>query len=122
MLGGLLSFVPYVGGLSVLTLSLGIAIVQGWPSLELLLLALGVVGSGQFLEGYILSPMLVGESIGLHPVWLMFALLAFGRLFGFAGLIVAVPAAAAIGVIARHLIAVYLTSPLYRGRSAAGGP
>lgn len=122
VLGGLLSFVPYVGGLTALTLSLGIAIVQGWPSLNLPLMTLGVVGCGQFLEGYILSPMLVGKSIGLHPVWLMFSLLAFGRLFGFAGLIVAVPAAAAIGVIARHLIAVYLTSPLYRGRSAAGRP
>jgi predicted PurR-regulated permease PerM len=120
--GGLLSFVPYVGGLTALTLSLGIALVQGWPSLKLLLMALGVVGCGQFLEGYILSPMLVGESVGLHPVWLLFALLAFGRLFGFAGLIIAVPAAAAVGVIARHLIAVYLRSPIYRGRSAAGGP
>ena len=122
VLGGLLSFVPYVGGLTVLVLSLGIALVQGWPSLELFLMALGVVGCGQFLEGYILSPMLVGESIGLHPVWLMFALLAFGRLFGFAGLIVAVPTAAAIGVIARHLIALYLKSPLYRGGSAAERP
>ena len=121
VLGGLLSFVPYVGGLTVLVLSLGVALVQGWPSLELFLMALGVVGCGQFLEGYILSPMLVGESIGLHPVWLMFALLAFGRLFGFAGLIVAVPTAAAIGVIARHLIALYLKSPLYRGGSAAEG-
>ncbi len=119
--GGLLSFVPYVGGLTALALSLGIALVQGWPSLTLPLMALVVVGCGQFLEGYILSPMLVGESIGLHPVWLLFALLAFGRLFGFAGLIIAVPTAAAIGVIARHLIAVYLTSPFYRGRSAARG-
>jgi predicted PurR-regulated permease PerM len=65
----------------------------------------------------VLSPQLVGESIGLHPVWLMFALLAFGQLFGFLGLLIAVPTAAAIGVIIRHLIALYLTSPLYRGRS-----
>ena len=64
-----------------------------------------------------LSPQLVGESIGVHPVWLMFALLAFGQLFGFLGLLIAVPTAAAIGVLARHLIAVYLTSPLYRGGS-----
>ena len=74
-------------------------------------------GRMQLLEGNVLSPQLVGESIGLHPVWLMFALLAFGQLFGFLGLLIAVPTAAAIGVITRHLIALYLTSSLYRGRS-----
>jgi predicted PurR-regulated permease PerM len=120
-LGGLLSFVPYVGSLTALVLSLGVALVQGWPSLTLFFLALGVVGVGQFLEGYVLSPKLVGESVGLHPVWLMFALLAFGQLFGFLGLIIAVPTAAAIGVVSRHLIALYLKSPLYRGRSTAEG-
>ncbi|MBV8439061.1 MAG: AI-2E family transporter [Hyphomicrobiales bacterium] len=121
-LAGVLSFVPYVGSLTALVLSLGVALVQGWPSPRLFLMALGIVGCGQFLEGYVVSPKLVGESIGLHPVWLMFALLAFGELFGFVGLIVAVPTAAAIGVIARHLIAIYLTSSIYRGRSAAKGP
>jgi predicted PurR-regulated permease PerM len=118
---GLLSFVPYVGSLTALVLSLGVALVQGWPSLTLFFLALGVVGVGQFLEGNVLSPKLVGESIGLHPVWLMFALLAFGELFGFLGLLIAVPTAAAIGVVSRHLIALYLKSPLYRGRSTAEG-
>jgi predicted PurR-regulated permease PerM len=117
VVGGLLSFVPYLGSLTALVLSLSLALFQGWPSLKLFLLALGVIGSGQFLEGYVLSPQLVGESIGLHPVWLMFALLAFGQLFGFLGLLIAVPTAAAIGVIARHLIAVYLTSPFYQGSS-----
>ena len=117
VVGGVLSFVPYVGSLTALVLSLSVALFQGWPSLKLFLLALAVVGAGQFLEGYVLSPQLVGESIGVHPVWLMFALLAFGQLFGFLGLLIAVPTAAAIGVLARHLIAVYLTSPLYRGGS-----
>ena len=121
VLGGVLSFVPYVGSLTALTLSLGVALVQGWPSLKLFFLALGVVGVGQFLEGYVLSPKLVGGSIGLHPVWLMFALLAFGQLLGFVGLIIAVPTAAAIGVLSRHLIALYLTSPFYRGRSTTEG-
>jgi predicted PurR-regulated permease PerM len=120
-LGGLLSFVPYVGSLTALVLSLGVALVQGWPSLKLFFLALAVVGVGQFLEGNVLSPKLVGGSIGLHPVWLMFALLAFGQLFGFLGLLIAVPTAAAIGVVSRHLIALYLTSPFYRGRSATEG-
>ena len=118
VIAGLLSFVPYVGSLSALVLSIGVALVQGWPSLKLLAMALGVVVCGQFLEAYVISPRLVGKSIGLHPVWLMFALLAFGQLFGFVGLVVAVPTAAAIGVIARHLIALYLSSPFYRGGSA----
>jgi len=119
VLAGVLSFVPYIGSLTALVLSLGVALVQGWPSLRLFFMALAVVGFGQFLEGNVISPKLVGESIGLHPVWLMFALLAFGELFGFVGLVVAVPTAAVIGVIVRHLIAVYLASPLYRGQSAA---
>ena len=122
VLGGVLSFVPYVGSLTALVLSLGVSLVQGWPSLQLFFLALAVVGAGQFLEGYVLSPKLVGELVGLHPVWLMFALLAFGQLFGFLGLIIAVPAAAVIGVMARHLLAVYLASSLYRGRSAPESP
>jgi predicted PurR-regulated permease PerM len=120
VLAGLLSFVPYVGSLTALVLSLGVALVQGWPSLKLFFMALAVVGVGQFLEGNVLSPKLVGESVGLHPVWLMFALLAFGQLFGFLGLLIAVPTAAAIGVVARHLIALYLKSQFYRGRSAPG--
>jgi predicted PurR-regulated permease PerM len=118
-LGGLLGFIPYVGSLTVLVLSLSVALVQGWPSLKLFLMALGIVGCGQFLEAYVVSPRLVGQSVGLHPVWLMFALLAFGKLFGFVGLVIAVPTAAVVGVLARHLIAMYLASPLYRGDSAA---
>jgi predicted PurR-regulated permease PerM len=119
VLGGLLSFIPYVGSLTALVLSLGVAIVQGWPNWHLFFLALGVVGSGQFLEGNVLSPKLVGESVGLHPVWLMFALVAFGEMFGFTGLLIAVPMSAAIGVLARHLLGLYLVSPVYRGRRDA---
>jgi len=118
-IAGLLSFVPYVGSLVALVLSIGVALVQGWPSLKLLFMTLAVVVSGQFLEGNVISPKLVGKSIGLHPVWLMFALLAFGQLFGFVGLVIAVPTAAAAGVIARRLIGLYLASPFYRGDSAA---
>jgi predicted PurR-regulated permease PerM len=116
---GLLSFMPYVGSLVALVVSLSVATVQGWPSWNLFLLALAVVGSGQFLEGNVLSPKLVGKSIGLHPVWLMFALVAFADLFGFTGLLVAVPVSAAIGVIARHLLRLYRVSPVYRGRAEA---
>ena len=120
VIAGILGFVPYIGSLTALVLSIGVALVQGWPSLKLFVLAVGVVISGQFLEAYVISPKLVGELVGLHPVWLMFALLAFGQLFGFVGLIVAVPTAAAIGVLARHLVALYLASPLYQGSSAEG--
>ena len=118
VIGGILSFIPYVGSLCVLGLSVAISLVQGWPSLKLFAMAMGVVVTGQFLEGNVISPKLVGDSVGLHPVWLMFALLAFGQLFGFVGLVVAVPTAAAIGVIMRHLIGLYRASPFYLGRAA----
>lgn len=117
---GFLSFIPYVGSLTALVLSAAVAVVQGWPEWRLLAMALGVVASGQFLEGNVLSPKLVGESVGLHPVWLIFALLAFGSLFGFTGLIVAVPLAAALGVILRFAVRRYRESKLYTGIDAAG--
>jgi predicted PurR-regulated permease PerM len=75
---------------------------------------------GQFLEGYVLSPKLVGESVGLHPVWLMFALFAFGYLLGFVGLLIAIPLAAAVGVLLRFALAQYLASPLYTDRPRGG--
>jgi len=70
---------------------------------------------GQFIEGNILHPLLVGKSVGVHPVWLMFALFAFGYLFGFVGLLLAVPLAAAVGVLVRFALQQYLKSPLYLG-------
>lgn len=112
---GVLSFVPYVGSLTALFVAALVALVQGWPHWTLLMEAIGVVVAGQFLEGNILSPWLVGSSIGLHPVWLMFALLSFGSLFGFTGLILAVPVAAASGVLLRFALRHYLASPIYRG-------
>jgi predicted PurR-regulated permease PerM len=115
MTAGLLSFIPYVGSLTGLILSMGVAIVQFWPDWTMIAATLGIFIFGQFVEGNILSPKLVGESVGLHPVWLMFALVAFGALFGFVGLLLAVPLAAAMGVIARFALRQYLSSPLYRG-------
>ena len=82
-----------------------------------MLVVLGIFLVGQFLEGYILAPKLVGENVGLHPVWLMFALFAFGYLFGFVGLLVAVPLAAAIGVLLRFALRQYLASPFYTGEA-----
>ncbi|MEJ6813835.1 MAG: AI-2E family transporter, partial [Octadecabacter sp.] len=72
---------------------------------------------GQFFEGNILTPNLVGSSIGLHPVWLILALSVFGSLFGFVGMLVAVPLAAIIGVVARFLINEYKSGQLYKGHS-----
>jgi predicted PurR-regulated permease PerM len=115
LFAGLISFIPYVGSLVGLVLALGVAIVQFWPDWLMVGAVLLVFAIGQFIEGNILQPKLVGESIGLHPVWLMFALFAFGALFGFVGLMVAVPAAAAVGVLVRFAISRYLASPLYRG-------
>jgi predicted PurR-regulated permease PerM len=118
IMAGILSFIPYVGSLTALILASTVAIVQDWPRWHLLALSLTVVFVGQFLEGNILSPKLVGESVGLHPVWLIFALLAFGSLFGFTGLIAAVPLAAAAGVILRFAIARYRESELYTGNAS----
>ena len=95
--------------------SAGVAIVQFFPDYSMIGLVLGIFVFGQFIEGYILSPKLVGDSVGLHPVWLMFALLAFGYMLGFLGLLLAVPLAAAAGVLVRFAIGQYLESPLYTG-------
>jgi predicted PurR-regulated permease PerM len=115
LISGLITFIPYVGSMTGLVLSVGVAIAQFWPDWTMILLVLGIFLVGQFLEGNILAPKLVGESIGLHPVWLMFAMFAFGYLFGFVGLLVAVPLAAALGVLMRFALRQYLASPLYVG-------
>lgn len=112
---GMISFIPYVGSMVGLILAVGVALVQFWPDYPWVILIACIFFSGQFLEGNILQPKLVGTSVGLHPVWLMFALLAFGTLFGFVGLLVAVPAAAALGVLVRFALARYLDSDLYNG-------
>ncbi len=112
---GFLSFIPYVGSTVALVFSIIVALVQGWPHLGLLGLALLVVGTGQFLEGNVLSPKLVGELVGLHPVWLIFALFAFGSLMGFSGMIIAVPLAAAMGVLTRFAVRRYKQSALFSG-------
>jgi predicted PurR-regulated permease PerM len=112
---GLLTFVPYVGSLTALVVSLGVALAQFYPDWTRILIVVGVVLVGQFFEGNVLSPKLVGESVGLHPVWLIFALLTCGYLFGFVGLLLAVPLAAAAGVLTRFALGRYRASPLYTG-------
>ncbi|BBU62571.1 AI-2E family transporter [Methylosinus sp. C49] len=117
---GVLSFVPYVGSITAFVLSIIVALVQGWPDWRLPAMAVAVVSTGLFLDGNVLSPRLVGGSIGVHPVWLMFALLAAGSLFGFTGLLLAAPVAAALGVILRFAVRRYRQSALFLGPAAPG--
>jgi predicted PurR-regulated permease PerM len=113
ILTGLLVFIPYVGFGLGLVLGLLAALLQ-WSGLPGFLAVLAVYGIGQLLENYVLVPWLVGDRIGLHPLAVIFALLAFGQLFGFAGVLLALPASAALLVGLRHLRAAYHASDLYR--------
>ncbi|MFC3752748.1 AI-2E family transporter [Aquamicrobium ahrensii] len=122
LFAGLISFIPYVGSLTGLVLAVGVAFVQFWPDWIMVVAVALVFFIGQFIEGNILQPKLVGKSVGLHPVWLMFALFAFGALFGFVGLLIAVPAAAAIAVLVRFALSRYLESPLYKGTADEDAP
>ncbi len=117
LFAGLISFIPFVGSIIGFLLSVGVALVQFWPEGLPIILCAVTFFLGQFLEGNILQPKLVGEKVGLHPVWLMFALFAFGSLFGFTGMLIAVPAAAAVGVVIRFGLGRYLQSELYKGKS-----
>ncbi|MGM0741314.1 MAG: AI-2E family transporter [Pseudomonadota bacterium] len=115
---GLITFIPYVGAVVGGALAIGLALFQFWGDWITIGLVAGIFVLGQVAEGNFLTPKLVGHSVGLHPVWLIFALSVFGALFGFVGMLVAVPVAAAVGVLARFLIARYLGSRLYRGLSS----
>lgn len=115
MTAAFLSFAPYIGTMVGFLLATGVALAQFWPEWIWVLATAGIFALGQFLEGNFLQPYLVGKETGLHPVWLMFSLLAFGVLFGFVGLLVAVPVAAAIGVLVRFLVRQYQASSYYTG-------
>src|SRR6516164_487739 len=115
VISGLISFIPYVGSLTALILSLGVALAQFAPDWTRIVIVAGIVLFGQFLEGNVLAPKLVGKSVGLHPVWLIFALFAFGYLFGFVGLLLAVPLAAGSRALIRFALSRYFASPLYTG-------
>ena len=115
---GFLSFIPYVGSLTGFLLAVGVALAQFWPDVVSILSVIGVCIVCQFLEDYVLAPALVGSIIGLHPLWLMFSLFAFGYLFGFVGLLLAVPLAAAVAVLVRFALKKYLASSFYSGKEA----
>jgi len=119
LIAGLISFIPFVGTLVGGTLSIGMALAQFPPDWTSVALVAAVFVLGNMLEGNVLSPKLVGDRVGLHPVWIMFALLAGGSLFGFTGVLIAVPVAAVIGVVVRHLMGRYRASTFYRGAPPA---
>jgi len=115
LMTGLFSFIPFFGFLTGFVLSMGIALVQFAPDWWFVVIVFVVYMVGQFLEGNVLYPRLVGQSININPVWLMFALFAFGLVFGFVGLILAVPLSAITATLTRYAIARYKNSTLYRG-------
>ncbi|WP_147125601.1 AI-2E family transporter [Shimia ponticola] len=129
-IAGLVTFIPYLGAIIGGLLAIGLALFQFWGPLEVDgemirqgtdWVRIGIVAAifviGQMVEGNILTPKLVGNSVGLHPVWLLLALSVFGALFGFVGLLVAVPVAAALGVLARFFVNEYQKGRLYKGLS-----
>jgi len=109
---GILTFVPVVGIAFGLVLALGLSLAQFGITAKLAWIA-AIFALGQFADSAVLSPRLVAGRVALHPVWVIFALLAFGSLFGLLGVLLAVPMAAAIGVLVRFALARYLASPLY---------
>ncbi len=112
---GVITFVPYIGSMTGLMIAASVAIAQFWPDWKRIALVVAIFLVGQFIEGNIVSPKFVGERVGLHPVWLIFAMFAFGYLFGFVGLLIAVPLGAAIAVLLRFALRQYFASPFYTG-------
>jgi len=118
-IAGAITFIPYVGSLVGGALAIGLALFQFWGDWLQIGIIAAIFAVGQFVEGNILTPRLVGKSVGLHPVWLLFALSAFGTVFGFVGMLIAVPVAASIGVLTRFAIEQYRASLLYQGKVGA---
>ncbi|GAB5449231.1 AI-2E family transporter [Gymnodinialimonas sp.] len=118
LIAGLLTFIPYVGALVGGALAIGLALFQFWGDWWSIVIVALIFQAGQVAEGNVLTPKLVGSSVGLHPVWLIFALSAFGTVFGFVGMLVAVPVAAVIGVLVRYFVEQYQGGLLYQGVAA----
>ena len=115
LIAGVITFVPYIGSMTGLMIAVSVAIAQFWPDWKRIMLVVAIFLVGQFIEGNVVSPKFVGERVGLHPVWLIFAMFAFGYLFGFVGLLIAVPLGAAIAVLLRFGLRQYFASHLYTG-------
>ena len=122
LVSGILTFIPYVGAIFGAVASIGVALVQFWPDYPWIGGVALIYAVGQVVEGNFLTPRLVGRWVGLHPVWVVFGLLAGGVLFGFVGLLLALPVTAIIGVLVRYGLARYLASQFYLGRPGGGEP
>ena len=118
LIAGILSFIPFVGTIFGFVASVGLALSQ-FEEWHRIAIVVAIFFIGQFVEGNFLTPRLVGHRVRLHPVWVIFALLAGGTLFGFVGVLLAVPVAAVIGVLVRFTIFRYTASPLYAGSALA---
>ena len=114
ILSGILAFIPYVGSIFGLFASVGLALLQFDDPVRIGIIA-GIFFVGQLLEGNVLTPKLVGERVGLHPVWVIFSLFAGGAVLGFMGMLLALPVAASVGVLTRFAVAQYRQSPIYLG-------
>ena len=112
---GILTFIPMVGWVLGLITAMALTLAQFGAAPIILGKVAAVMIAGLVLDTAVLSPRFVGQKVGLHPVWLIFALFAFSYLFGFVGTLMAVPVAAAIGVLVRHALTLYLESSVYRG-------
>ena len=131
-LAGLLAFVPFIGSITGCFISIIVTVANPGvnethimlelTNQQLVLAILGIFAIGQVLEGKVLIPKLIGNKINLHPVWVIFALLAGSKLYGFVGMLIAVPMAAIIAVIVRFVIQEYLKSPIYHGEEFPNKP
>jgi predicted PurR-regulated permease PerM len=119
IIAGMVSFIPYVGAFIGGALAIGVGLGQFWGDPILIALVVAVFFVGQVLESQILVPRLVGASVNLHPVWLIFAMIALSYLFGVPGAIAAVPLAGCLGVLVREAFAVYTRSDVYTALAEA---
>ena len=118
---GVLSFIPYVGSITAFVTSIGLAMAQ-FPDWHGVALIFAVLVVGQILEGYVIYPRFLGDRVELSSVWVIFALFAGAAAFGFLGIMLAVPVAATIGVLAQFWLRRYLASPLYLDPPASSAP
>ena len=116
LFAGLISFIPFVGAILGGGLAISISLTQFWQEPLVIILVLAIFIVGQIFEGNFLTPKLVGKSVGIHPVWLIFVLALFGTFGGFVGLLFAVPVTAILGVVVRHYVQIYFDSEFYTSK------
>ena len=119
---GLISFIPYLGAATGILVSVCVATAQFWPNWVPVAVVGGIFIVGEMLADYVLSPRIIGRRVKLNPVWMMFALFAFGWLFGFIGLLLAIPIAASLGVILRFARRQSLAGSVHHASDGLPGP